>query len=232
MSAGSRRRLGIGDQATAEQSATPPVTGSAGDLVKYPITLYASDPKGYLQLQQALYAAGFYGATPASSIPWGSDPQGTTFDAYKKVLIAAQQAQAAGYNITPTDLLTDAVKRHQAAQAGIPAAKNPLIIQYSDPAVLRGIVQTAAQEALGRNLSADEVDSFIQSYHRQEAAFAKKNYEAQQDTTGGTHSFNGLSEGSAEAQAKEFVQGGHPQEAGGQDLASYVGVLQQLLNGG
>jgi hypothetical protein len=229
MSAQARSHLGIGDQITAEQSASPPITGSAADLVKYPITLYGSDPKAYLQLQQALYAAGFYGSTPASSIPWGSDPQGTTYDAYKKVLIATQQAQAVGLDITPSEMLSDAVKRHQAATAGATVPKPGLVIQQSDPAVLRGLVQQAAQEALGRNLSADEVNSFVESFHRQEAAYSKKSYEAQQNTTGSTFT---LTQPDANAQAKEFVEGGHPQEAGGQDLAGYIGVLQSLLNGG
>jgi len=229
MSAQSRSHLGIGDQATAEKSAAPPITGSAADLVKYPITLYGSDPKQYLQLQQALYAAGFYGSTPASSIPWGSDPQGTTYDAYKKVLIATQQAQAAGFNITPTEMLSDAVARHKAATAGAQVPKPGLVIQQSDPAVLRGLVQQAAQEALGHNLSKDEVNGFVESFHRQEAAYSQKAYAAQQNSTGATFQ---LTQPDASAQAKEFVEGGHPTEAGGNRLADYVGVIQSLLGNG
>jgi hypothetical protein len=217
------------DRAIAEKSAVTPITGSVADAVKYPIDQYTKDPAGYLKLQQAMFAAGFYGSTPASSIPWGSDPQGSTYDAWKKVLIATQQANAVGLDITPTDLLDDAVKRHQAATAGAQIPKPGLVIQQSDPAALRGLVQQAAQEALGRNLSTEEVNSFVDSFHRQEAAYSKKAYAAQQDNTGSTFQ---LTQPDANAQAKEFVEGGHPQEAGGQDLASYVGVLQQLLNGG
>jgi hypothetical protein len=213
-------------------AAAAPGFRTPAQLVQYPIKLYASNPGEYLQLQQALFAAGFYGSTSATSIPWGSDPQGTTYDAWKKVLIAAQQAQQAGYDITPTDLLNDAVKRHQAAQKGIPVPKNPLIIQQTDPAVLRGVAQTAAQAALGRNLSADEVNSFVEEYHKQEAAIAKQNYTAQNDQTGGTHTIENLTEGSAQAMAEEEIQKNHPAEAGGQQLAGYIGVLQQMLSGG
>jgi hypothetical protein len=241
MSAGDRRHLGIGDQITAEQSATPPVAalprpitdkdpaGILGDLVKRPITLFASDPKGYLQFQQALFAAGFYGATPASSIPWGSDPQGTTYDAWKKVLIAAQQAQSAGLQVTPDELLLDAAKRHQAATAGASVPKPGLVIQYSDPAVLRGLVQQAAQASLGRNLSAAQVNTFVNEFHAQEAAYSKKLYSAQQDTSG--QQFE-LTQPNPSAQAQEFVDQGNPSEEGGQLLASYVGRLQAMLNGG
>jgi hypothetical protein len=209
-----------------------PVLRTPLELVQYPIKLYASNPAEYLQLQQALFAAGFYGSTPASSIPWGSDPQGTTYDAWKKVVIASQQAQQAGYNITPTDLLNDAVARHKAAQKGIAVPKAPLIIQQTDPAVLRGVAQTAAQAALGRNLSASEVNSFVEEYHKQEAAISKQNYEAQQDQTGGTHTITNLTEGSAQAMAEEEVKKNHPVEYQGQQLAGYIGVLQQLINGG
>jgi hypothetical protein len=241
MSAASRSHLGIGDQTTAAQSATLPVTalprpvtdkdpaGTLGDLVKRPIQLFGSDPKGYLQFQQALFAAGFYGATPASSVPWGSDPQGTTYDAWKKVLIAAQQAQSAGLQITPDELLLDAVKRHQAATAGADVPKPGMVIQYSDPAVLRGLVQQAAQASLGRNLSAQQVNQFVQEFHAQEAAFSKKAYSAQQDTSG--KEFD-LTQPNASAQAQEFVSQGNPTEEGGQLLASYAGVLQHMLSGG
>lgn len=212
---------------------TPPEgSGLLGDLVKRPIQLYGTDPQAYLQFQQALFAAGFYGSASASSIPWGSDPQGTTYDAWKKVLIASQQAQSAGIDITPDELLTDAVKRHQAAQKGIGIPKSPLVIQQTDPATLRGIAQQAAQDALGRNLSTDEVNQFVEAYHRQEAAISKQTYQASQDTSGGTHVINNLTDGSAKAQAEEMVEKAHPVEAGANRLAQYVGVLQQLLSGG
>lgn len=209
-----------GDQ---EKSLKPEV------LMRRPIEYYYKDPAKYLEFQQRLFAGGFYGATPASSIPWGSDPQGTTLDAWKKVLIAAQQAQTAGYNLTPDQVLQQGIEQHTAAVKNAPVSKPALIVQYSDPAVLTGLVQQAAQASLGRNLSKDEVNRFVQEFHAQEAAYSKKNYQAQLDQTGKT--FN-LTQPNPQAQAEQFVEQGHPQEAGGQLLAGYVAQLQSMLNGG
>jgi hypothetical protein len=221
-------RLDPGDRAIAERS-TAEQNGLPSDLVKYPIDLYAKDPKAYLALQQQLYQGGFYGSTPASSIPWGTDPAGSTYDAYKKVLIAAQQAQAIGHSLTPDQVLAQAIQQHQAAAAAGPSGKPGMVVQYSDPAVLRGLVQQAAQASLGRNLSTEQVNAFVNEFHAQEAAFSKKNYAAQLDQTG--KEFD-LTQPNAAAQAQEFVDQSNPKEEGGQLLASYVGRLQQMLSGG
>jgi hypothetical protein len=197
------------------------------DAVKLPISLYSTDPKKYLQLQQRLFQGGFYGATSASSIPWGSDPTGSTYDAYKKALVAAQQAQYIGNPMTPDEIIDQAITEHQAAQATAP--KPGMAIQTTDPAVLRGLVQQAAQASLGRNLSADQVNRFVEEFHAQEQAYSKQAYAAQTDQSG--KSFN-LTQPNATAQAQEFVDQGNPTEEGGQLLASYVGRLQQMLNGG
>ena len=209
-----------GDQT---QSVAPQV------LMRRPIEYYYKDPAKYLDFQQRLFAGGFYGATPASSIPWGTDPQGATLDAWKKVLIAAQQAQSSGYNITPDQILQQGIEQHQAAIKNAPVSKPGMIVQYSDPAALTGIVQQAAQASLHRNLSPDEINRFIQEFHAQEAAYSKKNYQAQLDTTG--KEFD-LTQPNAQAQAEQFVQQGHPAEAGGELLASYMAQLQSMLNGG
>lgn len=207
------------------QAAQNPVLGLPADLVKRPITLFGSDPKAYLAFQQALFAGGFYGAASAKSIPWGSDPAGATYDAWKRVLSAAQQAQAAGIRLTPDEVLA------RGAQAGTsgPQAKAPMVIQTTDPALLAGLVQRAAQDALGRNLSKAEVDSFVQSFHNQERAYSQKRYQAEQNTTGASFE---LSSPDASAQAQQFVEQGHPAEAANNMEADYIGVLQRMLRGG
>lgn len=215
------------DRETAQSTATSPSLGLPADLVKQPITLYSTDAKAYLAFQQALYAGGFYGSMSTQSIPWGSDPTGATFDAWKRVLIAAQQAQSAGLSITPQQVLERGIQQRKDAGTGA-VPKAPLVIQTTDPATLTGLVQRAAQDALGRNLSKEEVGKFIASFHSQEQAFSRKKYAAEQDTTGKTFEFTSPD---PTAQATEFVEGGHPTEAGGNKLADYVGVLQQLIGG-
>ena len=226
MTAASRSRLDPYDRDLAERSATPAVPGLPADLVKRPIQLYATDPKAYLDFQRALFAGGFYGSSSPTSIPWGSDPTGATYDAWKRVLTAAQQAQASGLNVTPEQVLAQGVAQHKAATAAGP--KNPLVIQQTDPAVLRGLVQRAAQSSLHRNLSDAEVASFVRAFHEEEAAYSKRRFAAQEDQTGGTHT---LVAPDASAQAEEFVQGGHSAEASNEREADLIGVLQQMLGG-
>ena len=129
--------------------------------------------------------------------------------------------------MTPDEIIDQAITEHQAAQATAP--KPGMAIQTTDPAVLRGLVQQAAQASLGRNLSADQVNRFVEEFHAQEQAYSKQAYAAQTDQSG--KSFN-LTQPNATAQAQEFVDQGNPTEEGGQLLASYVGRLQQMLSGG
>jgi hypothetical protein len=205
--------------------------GRPEDLIKKPILLFGSDPKGYLAFQQALFAGGFYGDASPKSIPWGADPNGSTANAWKRVLIAAQQAQAAGLGLTPDDILARGVQGRKAADAGMPASKAPLVIQTTDPAVLSGLVQQAAQAALGRNLDPGEVQKFITSFHMQEEAYSRQRYKAEQDASGTGATYR-LSQPDASADAQKFVGDAHPTEAGANDLADYVGVIHSLLNRG
>jgi hypothetical protein len=222
------RQLDPYDREGAIAQRSSPTPGMPADLVKRPILLYGQDPKAYLAFQQALYAGGFYGSASPNSIPWGSDPTGSTYDAWKRVLAATQQAQSAGINLTPEQVLQQGVEQHTAAQKGMPVPKNPLIIQQSDPATLAGIVQQAAQDALGRNLSDGEVQSFVKSFQQQEAAYSKRRYNATEDQSGGTHT---LVAPDPEAQAERFVEKGHGGEADSEDAADYIGVLYNLLGG-
>lgn len=197
------------------------------DAVALPIKLYSTDPKKYLELQQRLFQGGFYGATPASSIPWGTDPAGLTYDAYKRALAAAQQAASIGHPMTPDEIIDQGIKDHQAAKAAGPQSGQ--VIQLTDPAALRGVVQLAAQAALNRNLSKDEVDRFVQEFQAQQIAYGKQLNAAQADQTGKTVT---LTQPDPTAQAKEFVEQGHPAEQGGELLASYADKLISMLNGG
>lgn len=212
--------------ADASRAAQP---GKAGDLVKRPITLYGSDPKAYLALQQALFAGGFYGSTPVGSIPWGTDPQGATYDAWKKVLVAAQQAQDSGINVTPDQILQQGIKEHTAAKAAEPVPKNPLAIQLTDPSQIASSAQSAAQAVLGRNLSDEEVMHFISEYHAAETTYSKQAYETNNDQTGGTHV---LTQPSLSGTIDTELHQKHGTEIAGNNLSDYVRALEQMVGGG
>lgn len=81
---------------------------------------------------------------------------------------------------------------------------------------------------LGRNLGDEEITHFVSEFRAAEQAFARRQYAAQTDTTGGTYE---LTRPSLGGQAQEFVEGGHPAEAGGNRMADYVAAIEQLVGG-
>lgn len=216
-------RLDQYDRQIAEKSLRPPVVGRLEDALKEPITAFAKDPKKYLNLQRALFAAGFFGDTPEKSIQWGAGVE-QTMAAWRRVIIATAQAQAAGQSLTPVDVMNRALEGRKAS-AGPGGAS--LVRQHEDPKAVAGILQRAAQASLGRNLSTAEVEHFISEYRSAEDAYYTQGEKA--DVTPGIHN---LTKPDLEAQADAFVQGGHGTEMAGESMGAYADALLRMVEGG
>lgn len=197
---------------------------SALEMMQQLPRLFASDPAGYRALQQRLFLAGYYGATPPRL--WGAyDPD--TISAYRSAVVAATQFADAETPVSFDEMLT------QGAAGGGPAeaAKRGFIAQYSDPAAVAGIAQRAAQSSLHRNLTAQEVRAFVSEFHSAEKSWNSGQKTAEATSAGGQDATTTQAP-SAEAAAEAYVQrGAEGTEAGGERLGSYVQVLQQMVGG-
>jgi hypothetical protein len=200
---------------------TPPAESTYGDQLRYPVEEFAKDPKGYLDLQRRLFAAGFYGSKDPASIPWGQDVAGT-IDAWRKVLELSLQSAETGNPLTPEEVL----RRGAAAGKAGGAPPKSLIIDYTDPEQVAGVVQRAAQASLGRNLSDEEIQHFVSEFRVAETDYAKARYKGETDTTGGTFEVSRPDLGD---RANDFVEQGHETEIGGNRMADYVSALERML---
>lgn len=208
-----------------DQASRAPSIGLPADLLKQPIRLFAQNKDGYLILQHALFDGGFYGTASSTSIAFGAGID-ATLTAWRRALTATAQAQSAGLNLTPEDVIRQAAEDRRKAAGKAPTG--PLIVEHEDPHALAGMLQQAAQAALGHDLSDQEVEHFISEYKSAEDAYYKQRLVASNATAGRVD----LTRPDPSAQAKSFVQGEHGTEAAGDNLANYVGALEGMLKGG
>jgi hypothetical protein len=205
--------------------------GTTQDIMQQVIDLWAAqqtERKGkkggltsYEQLQQALYAGGFYGQTSYDKIhvgQWTPQTQNAVVSAlqqYEQVMSGAQSP------VTFTEFL-----QGNAAQNGDggfyadgtkKGAPEPTI-SVSDPAAIKAAVQSAAQEALGMGLSDDQLNTFV-------AKFQSAQTSAQTNT--GTVTVPDLS-----SDAMAFAQQSDPQGFHQNQRTAYLDQLVNLLGGG
>lgn len=173
---------------------------------------WALDPASLLQLQERLWAAGFYGDVPHDRVPFGRHDE-VTAKAYEAALGRAVSFQGAGRDLTLDEMLDEAAAAigDIGEKAGAQAVTNP--------ADLRATFQAVARERIGRKLATDEVERMIASYQSlqagaQAAAAAGGRYTAAPG---------------AEAFATERAEAMYPGEAGAADLADQGGEFFQLL---
>jgi len=222
----SPKRLDPYDTRIADASRAPSQSTYA-DLMANPMSLYQSDPKAFLTLQQAMFAAGFYGTTDPKSVQWGQYTD-QTVSAWRKVLQSTLQAQSAGYNLTPEEILRRGISGAKAAGAGAGTGKPPKVIDYTDPAAIAGAVQSAAKTALGRNLSDAEVKHFVSEFRAAQTTAGDRAYAAQTAAPGTTVA---AGQPDLSSRAEQYVKERHGTEIQGNEMADYVGVLESLLGG-
>lgn len=213
-------------QEDRDRAARAPSLGLPEDLLKNPVKLFATDKKAYIGLQRAMFAAGFYGSASAESIRFGADLTATQ-KAWLGVLTATAQAQAAGHELTPDDVISQSIEGRAAGET--PGEADPEIIQLSDPRLIAGTAQKAAQSALGRNLDDGEIKSFIAHFQAEQSAYSKKRFAASQAKDGGSLT---LTEPDLGAAATAAVEEGHGTEIAANNMADYIGVLERMLGGG
>jgi hypothetical protein len=194
------------------------VTNST-DYINYLISLQTSNPTLYKQYQKELYQAGYYGnSKPAYGTYTGMD--GRAFSNFIQDYGAKNGSLIANNlnEITPEQYLAQTIKLGGGALNAGPA-KQPLTINYTDPAALKEVLQSAAQKNLGRDLSPKELAGFISEFHGKEAAAAKANYNNASSAT----------QPEATGEAQSFIDQGFTMEEGQRRGATFVDSLNQML---
>lgn len=193
--------------------------GTAGDRQSF---------DGYLNIQKMLYYAGYFGQTSYDKIHAGQwTPQ--TQNALVDALTAFDQAQKAGVPLDFNSFLEQNAKGAAAAGGGFYGedgaggsggggggrASGPTL---ADSETLRLTAQEAAQSALARNLTPDELTRFVDQFHQaQITAF---------NTAAGGGS---PTDADPRAEAIRFVVGNHGKEYQQNQIQDYTNAFLNLF---
>lgn len=213
-----------------------PAYGTTQSFMKHVVDLWAGQAEEkkhfpnrlttYEQLQRSLWQAGFYGQTSIDGIHVGQwNPQ--TQDALKNALGSYEQLGKGGkLPLTFSEFLNqnavmakDGGENSNPGGAG-PAAPAPFVSNTTDPAGIRAAVQSAAQQALGMNLSEDQIQTFVTEFQHQQVQAERQSYNNQDSTTPDLSS-----------EAMSFVQETNPRAYKQQNKTAYMDALVNLLGG-
>lgn len=199
--------------------------GKTQDMIQQVINLYArqsserkKNPNGltqYEQIQQALYAGGFYGQLAHDKIHTGQwSPQ--TQSALVAALDSYVQVEKSGQPITFTDFLTQNAGGNGDGGFYGSQGKAAPQVNLADPAALRSAAQQAAQAALGHGLTDDQLGAFVTQFQASQATA--------QTSTGAQVTTPDVS-----SQAMQFAQASDPTGASGHNADSYVNSFLNLF---
>lgn len=211
-----------------------PTYRSAIDLMKYYSALgtspNASDRQQFANMQQQLLAIGAYGTSGAVS----SYRPGVWTDLDAKALLKAFQSyqqvagkDGAGQPLTFSEYIDQASSQSaangQGGGAGGAGGGLPSRPTLTDPDTLRLYAQKAAQAALGRNLTPDQVDAFVNQFHSEQQASFNDALKGQGAVT---------DKSDPRAAAIQYVASNNPQEAGAHQVIGYTdALLNSMLSG-
>lgn len=210
---------GISDLGTAQRdrsydtTATEPQGVSANDFYKQFVTNSQKNQTAYIAQQKAMYNAGFYGAQKPNYGSYGP----TDDNAMKAALSSYSPVQSVHPGLSFNQYLDQLTASGAGKNAG--PTKQPLTVSYTDPDTLKSAANSAAQQALGRNLTTHELNAFVGAFHGKESAAQKTAYD------------NGSSYTAPEVtgEATQLVQSHNQVEAQQALSASYLDRLNSML---
>lgn len=186
--------------------------------------LYQMDPDKLAELQQRLYAGGFYGGKKLAEVRWGNPDD--AFTAYRSLITSVLRQQAG--DDTP-DGIEGVLRRAEeiglilGAGEGTPRA--PVVLSLSDPAAVEQTMDDTARAVLGRGLDADTKRAFIAMIHQMQRSQQTSMQTAEDGSTVETFGVD------VDAQAEKFARQQAPEEAFAHDMAGAVGSVINLFGG-
>ena len=207
------------------KAAAPNMQTPEAILDNYAALSYNS-PDAYSALQAQLAQAGFMSSPTKIAGGWTAQTEA----ALKSAITQYSQVSGkdtAGVPVSFTQFLADQAAKNGPAleqelakdQATAEAAATPPSAPQADPAELQQTAQSAAQEALGRNLTQAELNDFVSSFHsKQMSAFAAAQ-------AGGT-TYETPNEG---ADAARFVIQNNQHEYGQHEIQGYADAFLRMM---
>jgi hypothetical protein len=140
---------------------------SAAEVMKQYAAMSQRDPLGFAAIQKELQAAGFYGASTTAVLGgFNSQTEKALADAMYQYI---KVAQGSGTPVNFSDFLRNTAAANQGINGnmsgGSGGSSTPLL---TDPDELTRYAQMAAQNSLGRSLSKQELNSFIDQFHNEQ----------------------------------------------------------------
>lgn len=202
------------------QSTQTAVTQSVDEYARAFAQMSVTNPKAFAQQQLEMYQAGFYGTGPPRFGVFTTDDLGAlkgAFSSYSAVVNPKSPTP-----LTFADYMDHAARQVMAnggpggGGGGGGVSRAPL--QLTDPTALNQTLQSAAQSALGRNLSDAELKTFVNHFHGLE----RNAYNTA--GAGGTYTSPDVT-----GQAMTEVDKQHSAEEQQKLAAGYEDTIQQLL---
>jgi hypothetical protein len=192
-------------------------------------SLAATDPAQLAQYQLQMWQSGLFGSgKKLSDITLGKWTPDTAA-AFKKLVSSYTQADSLGGLSTQQKSVfnyLDDLSANPVGEAATQQQKPTTVNQYTDANSIVASAQSAAQAALGRNLTDDQVKAFVNEFHASQVQYNAAANKAQQDTSGGT--FN-LTQPDASADAQAYINQNFGTEQGAKRMSDYVLALEQML---
>jgi hypothetical protein len=142
---------------------------TAEQIMNHYAAMSRNDPLAFAALQKELADGGFYGP-PSTTVIGGFKKQ--TQDALKTAMLQFLQQGSTGVAQNFTQFLASEASVNRGINGNIPGqsgsgggSSTPLL---TDPDELTRYAQMAAQNSLGRSLSKQELNSFIDQFHMQQ----------------------------------------------------------------
>jgi hypothetical protein len=219
-----------GSEANTVANGTSKMTIAEG--VQWLANLSSQNPQAYTQLVNELKHAGYTGQNGMADMIGGaySEQVGLAFVKAAKDLSVMQQSTGSSMGLD--DFLA---AKTQAVKDAAGAAYQPVARDYADNGTLQAAAKSAAEEAIGRNLTAQELATFEASFRNQQTGYfnqydAAKKAQAEAAATGqSAPGPNGVQPDSS-GQASALVQGpGFQQDRANYQVQQYTQALAQLF---
>lgn len=190
------------------------ILASPTKIMRQYAAMSANDPGSFLALQKLL-----------ASGPWGTVHENGAFDHSTEAALGNAMAQylklshGAGVAMSFSEYLQKTAATAQALGGdgtSLGSGQQQPHITLADPAQIRDATQNAAQAALGRGLSAKELDKFVTEFQNQQIQNQTDTYVQQTKLPG---------------EAMAFVQKENPQAFHDNQRAAFLDQLVNLLGG-
>lgn len=201
------------------------------DGLQWMVKLSNQNPAAYTELVKQLKHAGYYGSNPGDMIGGGySEQAGLGFVKALKDLSVVQQANGV---TTPLDEFL--AQKTDAQKKAAEDAYQPINRDYADPGALMATAKSAAEDAIGRNLSASELAAFQSSFHSKQVGYynsvdASGKAQAGAKATGESAPGSSAVNPSADGEVNALLQGDQfNQQRANYGVEQYTQALGQLF---